>query len=60
MFFRVLQSNAQTSNGSPTTASNIRKRHHSNSERIKRGIKSQLNSIQQSDIMSPRMFTFFI
>ncbi|XP_011875821.1 PREDICTED: flocculation protein FLO11-like [Vollenhovia emeryi] len=47
------QSNAQTSSGSPVAASNLRKRHHSNSERVKRSIKSQLNSVQQSDIMSP-------
>ncbi|XP_018299762.1 serine-rich adhesin for platelets isoform X2 [Mycetomoellerius zeteki] len=46
------QSNTQTSNGSPVVASNLRKRHHSNSERIKRNIKSQLNLVQ-SDIMSP-------
>lgn len=60
MIFHILQSNAQTSNGSPITASNLRKRHHSNSERIKRNIRSQLNLVQQSDIMSPRMFLFFI
>lgn len=47
------QSNAQTSNGSPIAASNMRKRHHSNSERIRRNIKSQFNLVQQSDIMSP-------
>lgn len=55
MFSHVLQSNTQTSNGSPVVASNLRKRHHSNSERIKRNIKSQLNLVQ-SDIMSPRMY----
>ncbi|XP_018392320.1 PREDICTED: serine-rich adhesin for platelets-like isoform X2 [Cyphomyrmex costatus] len=47
------QSNTQTSNGSPVIANNLRKRHHSNSERIKRSIKSQLNLVQQSEIMSP-------
>ncbi|XP_018349709.1 PREDICTED: uncharacterized protein PF11_0213-like isoform X2 [Trachymyrmex septentrionalis] len=47
------QSNTQTSSGSPVVASNLRKRHHSNSERIKRNIKSQLNLVQQSEIMSP-------
>ncbi|KYM78378.1 hypothetical protein ALC53_11033 [Atta colombica] len=47
------QSNTQTSSGSPIVASNLRKRHHSNSERIKRNIKSQLNLVQQSEIMSP-------
>lgn len=38
----------------------MRKRRHSNSERIiKRIIKSQSNTPQQSDvIMSPRMFIF--
>ncbi|XP_012216190.2 bromodomain-containing protein DDB_G0270170-like isoform X2 [Linepithema humile] len=47
-------SNTQTSNGSPTITCNVRKRRHSNSERIKRIIKSQSNAIQQSDIiMSP-------
>lgn len=38
----------------------MRKRHHSNSERIRRSIKSQLNLVQQSDVMSPRMFISFI
>ncbi|XP_011060810.1 PREDICTED: putative mediator of RNA polymerase II transcription subunit 26 isoform X2 [Acromyrmex echinatior] len=47
------QSNTQTSSGSPIVASNLRKRHHSNSERIKRNIKSQLNLVQQSEIISP-------
>ncbi|KAL0110596.1 hypothetical protein PUN28_013881 [Cardiocondyla obscurior] len=47
------QSNAQTSNGSPVAASNTRKRHYSNSERVKRSFKLQLNSMLQSDIMSP-------
>ncbi|XP_018361886.1 PREDICTED: serine-rich adhesin for platelets-like isoform X2 [Trachymyrmex cornetzi] len=47
------QSNTQISSGSPVVASNLRKRHHSNSERIKRNIKSQLNLVQQSEIMSP-------
>jgi len=59
-FFHILQSNTQTSNGSPIVASNLRKRHHSNSERIKRNIKSQLNLVQQSEIMSPRMFILLI
>ncbi|XP_020284204.1 uncharacterized protein LOC109854958 isoform X2 [Pseudomyrmex gracilis] len=47
------QSNAQTSNGLPVLACNMRKRRHSNSERIKR-VKSQSNLEQQMDpVTSP-------